>query len=230
MKKIAPICFFFIALISLGFFAPEFSLEFVRSHFLFFKTLVSNHFFLASALFFSSYILVVVFLIPISSLLTILAGVFFPFYLGFIYVLIAATTGSLILFALAKTPFGSKIQKKIDYKVFQKVKEGVEKHQINYLMFLRLVPLFPFWAVNLIVAIMGVSLKKFLFSTFFGIMPGTFFYVLAGSGIQESFEKSGLVGVDAILNKKLTLSLAAIALFSLVPIIFSKFKNKEENK
>ena len=90
--------------------------------------------------------------------------------------------------------------------------------------FLRLVPLFPFWLVNLAPAFLGVSLKTFVWTTFIGIIPGTFVFAQAGAGLGAILDSDQGFSIQGVFNWQVKIALIALGIFALIPIIVKKFK------
>jgi uncharacterized membrane protein YdjX (TVP38/TMEM64 family) len=95
------------------------------------------------------YMVAVAISIPGATLLTLAGGFLFGPWLGTLYVMISATIGSTIIFIAAKTAFSSLLQEKAGKKILL-LKKGFEENAMSYLLFLRLVPLFPFWLINIV--------------------------------------------------------------------------------
>lgn len=168
---------------------------------------------LAPMLFICSYILIVALSIPGAAFISILGGFLFPQPWATLYVMVGATLGAIIIFSAARTAFGNVLREKAG-TTLRAMEEGFQRNAASYLLFLRLVPAFPFWLVNLAPAIFGVSLWTFTWTTFIGIAPGAFVFTQAGFGLAEIEELS----VGAILNPQMRIALVALGLFALMPI------------
>ena len=96
------------------------------------------------------------------------------------------------------------------------------------MLFLRLVPIFPFFAVNLVPAFLGVRPRIYLWGTLLGIIPGTLIYSVVGSGLGKIFERGEEFSLDAVLTPEILAGLAALALLSMIPV-FYKFLRKRAN-
>ena len=101
--------------------------------------------------------------------------------------MVGATIGATILFLVVNTSFGSTLAEKAGPFV-AKLRDGFQENALSYLLFLRLVPAFPFFIVNLVPALLGVPLRTFVIGTGLGIIPGTIAYSLAGSGLGSVIE------------------------------------------
>ncbi|HAT36764.1 MAG TPA: hypothetical protein DCS82_13700, partial [Rhodospirillaceae bacterium] len=149
---------------------------------------VADHAVLTALVFMAIYVVGVAFSLPIGAVLTITGGFMFGQILGTLYVVSAATIGATCLFLAAKTALGDVLRAKAGPAI-KSMEAGFRENELNYLLVLRLIPLFPFFVVNLVPAFLGVSLRNYLLGTFFGIMPGSFVYVTVGAGIGSIFDK-----------------------------------------
>lgn len=130
------------------------------------------------------YILAVALSFPGASVLTILGGLLFGWLLGGLATVVAATIGATLIFQVAKSSFGDSLARK-GGPVLAKIKDGFASDAFNYLLFLRLVPVFPFWLVNIAPAFANVKLKTFVLATIVGIIPGTFAFAFLGQGLDS---------------------------------------------
>ena len=95
---------------------------------------------------------------------------------------------------------------------------------VSYLLFLRLVPLFPFWLINIAAAFFGVSARVFVLTTFFGILPGSFVYVLLGNGLGFLFDQGKTPNMNIIFRPSILVPILGLAILSLIPIIYKRIK------
>ena len=102
---------------------------------------------------------------------------------------------------------------------------GLKENEISYLFLMRLVPAVPFWFANLAPAFLGVSLRNYLFTTFFGIMPGSAVYVWVGSGLGEVFAQGGTPNLGIIFEWQILGPILALSALSTLPIILKKFRS-----
>jgi uncharacterized membrane protein YdjX (TVP38/TMEM64 family) len=103
---------------------------------------------------------------------------------------------------------------------------GFRENAMSYLLVLRLVPLFPFWLVNLVPAFLGVPLRTYVIGTFFGIMPGTFVYASVGSGLGAILEAGESPDLGIIFKAEILIPLLGLALLALIPVIYKRIKTK----
>ncbi len=182
---------------------------------------VDTHFVLASLSFVLIYIISTGLSLPIAGALSLIGGALFPMPLSTFYVVTGATLGSAILFFVARTAFGEILRRKAG-PFLQKMEQGFKKNAWSYLLLLRFIPLFPFWLVNVAAAFFQVSFLTFLWTTFLGILPGSYVYTQVGAGIKVALDKANPFSFPAIFNKQFILSLLAIGLLAVASFIVKK--------
>lgn len=150
---------------------------------------VAENLALAVLLYMGVYILAVAASLPGASILTVLGGYLFGVFLGPPIVVVSATIGATLIFLVAKTALGDALASRAG-GLLDRLKQGFQEDAASYLLFLRLVPAFPFWLVNIAPAFAGVGVVTFAATTFFGIIPGTTAYVLVGGGLGSILESA----------------------------------------
>ena len=228
MKRFLPIFIILIAMIGIYFSGAYkyLSLENLRDHHQFLNLFTEKHFLLVSLLFVLTYVLVAALSIPGSMFLSLLGGYLFPQPLSLIYVVCGATTGASLLFFAASTALKKHLRKKAR-PFLKKMEKGFQKNAANYLLFLRFVPLFPFWVVNLAPAFLNVRLQTFVWTTFVGIIPGSLALTLAGDGLQKIFDSNAPLSIDTIFNPEIKVALLLLGLVSLLPIMIKRYKKHD---
>ena len=104
------------------------------------------------------------------------------------------------------------------------MKVGFQKNELSYLLVLRLVPIFPFWLVNLVPSLIGVSVRNFMIGTFFGIIPGTAVFCSLGNGLSILFDQGVAPDLNIIFNLEILGPLIGLAFLSLISIFYKKIK------
>lgn len=188
----------------------------------------SQHFLLASLIFVLTYIVIVAISIPGATLLTLTGGFLFGLFFGTLYVVFGATIGAVILFLSVKSALAGSM-KKIPGRFIAQMKKGFLENAWSYLMTLRLIPLFPFWMVNIVSALLDVRIVTFVITTFFGIIPGTFVYVWVGTGLGYIFDTNQQADLSIIFSPNILLPLLALAVLSLTPVIYKKIRWKSDD-
>jgi uncharacterized membrane protein YdjX (TVP38/TMEM64 family) len=163
------------------------------------------------------YAAVVALSIPGGAILTLAGGFLFGTWLGGGCAVVGATLGAACIFLAARAGLGGLAQRAGPF--FTKLKDGFGANAFNYLLVLRLVPLFPFWLVNLVPALAGVGLPTFLLATVIGIMPGTLVYASIGSGLGEVIEQPD---PDILFHPSVLGPILALAALALLPVWYKR--------
>lgn len=194
------------------------------------KLWVHDHKTQAVLLFITAYIVVAAFSLPLGALLSVAGGFLFGSVFGAAWIVIGATIGATILFLVAKTALGEPLRQRFAAQI-QKMEEGFRANAFSYLLLLRLVPLFPFWLVNLAPAFLGVSVGTFVVSTFIGIIPGSFVFASIGNGLNALFEAGEQpdLSLFALLSRPdFYIPIVGLAALSLIPIVYRAFAAKKK--
>jgi len=178
--------------------------------------------------FMALYVIVVACSIPGATFLTLVGGFLFGPWWATVMVVISATLGAFIVFLAVELALRDWVAKKAT-KWLKVMEQGFQHNAFSYLLFLRLVPLFPFWLVNIVPALLGISKRIFLIATFIGIVPGSFVYVLVGNGLGHVFDSNEIPDLTIIFDPKIFIPLMALALLSLLPVIYKYIKGKKIN-
>ena len=171
------------------------------------------------------YAVATAFSFPGAVFLTLAGGFLFGTWLGGVATVVAATLGATAIFLAAKTAFGDVMRNRAAPYI-ARLRDGFHDNAASYLLFLRLVPLFPFWLVNIVPAFLGVPLRIFIITTFFGIMPGSFVYTSVGNGIGAVLDAGETPDLGIIFETEVIGPIIALALLSLVPIMVKTFRKK----
>ena len=180
---------------------------------------------LAVAVYIAVYIVVVGLSLPGGSVLTLAGGFIFGGWMSGIYVVFAATIGAVIIFLGARYAFADLCHARAGSGM-AKMEKGFRENAFSYLLFLRLVPAFPFWLVNLVPALLDVRLSTYALATFIGIIPGSFVYAHVGAGLGSVFDAGGTPDMGIIFQPEILLPVLGLAALALLPIVIKKFKQK----
>ena len=173
------------------------------------------------------YSTVVAFSLPIASLLTLAAGGLLGWpAIGL--VVLAATTGASLLFIAARGLFRDVLRARAG-PFFAKLEAGFTKNAFSYLLFLRLMPAAPFWAVNILPAFSSMRLATFIGATAIGIIPGTSVYVAVGYGFDHLLARGETPNLSVLNTPHIWLPLAGLALLALLPTLYRQVKPTRKN-
>lgn len=157
-------------------------------------------------IFFVIYVLATSFSIPGASVLSLLAGAIFGLLLGSTIVIFAATIGATVAFWLARYLLGTTIQEKYADKL-KTINAGVEKDGAFYLLTLRLLPIFPFFIINVLMGLTPIRTLIYVVTSFFGMLAGTIIYVNVGTQLAN------LESISGILTPKIWAAFILLAVF-----------------
>ena len=167
--------------------------------------------------FMTIYILTTALSLPGAAILSLAAGAIFGSIMGTLYAIIAATLGATLAFLLTRYLLRDVVLNKFGNKL-EGMNRELESRGFGYLLFLRLVPVFPFFLINLAAGLTRLPLRTFFFATMIGIIPGGFVYVNAGASLATIDSLAG------IASPRVLGSFALLGLFALIPVLYNKFK------
>ncbi|MCZ6604178.1 MAG: TVP38/TMEM64 family protein [Alphaproteobacteria bacterium] len=202
-----------------------FGLEALDENIRLIKSWVAGNRLLASLAFMGVYACAVVLFPPSGTAMTLAGGFIFGWLLGGTLVIIGATVGATMLFLIAKTTLGDPLQARAGPKI-RKLEAGFQRNAFSYLLILRLIPLVPFWLVNIAPAFLGVRLRTFVLATFIGIIPGTFVYASLGSGLGRLAAAD--VSLGDLMGLEFLLPAAGLAVLALLPIVYKRFVGRDD--
>lgn len=188
--------------------------------------LVESYGALAPLAYIAFYAVIVAFSIPGALVMTVAGGFLFGTLTGALCAVIGATLGAVAVFLAARTAIGDLLRDRAG-PAMRRMRAGFQRDALSYLLVLRLVPLFPFWLVNLVPAFLGVSLKVFVIGTLLGIVPGSLVYASVGNGLGAIFAagETATIG-DAIFEPAVLLPIIGLVVLSLLPVIYRKATHK----
>ena len=187
-----------------------------------------THYFSSVLGFILIYIVLVAFSVPGAAIMTLIGGFLFGGIFATLWVVIAATTGATISYLAVSLAFSDLRFKplKNSQSSIEKMRQGFQKNELNYLLFLRLLPIFPFFVINIAAGILNVKLRHFVLGTFFGIIPGSFIYSWVGSSLGFALSQRKMVDMGIIFSPPILFPIISLALLSVAPIIYQKIKVK----
>ena len=177
---------------------------------------------LAAFVYIMVYAMLVALSVPGAAILTIAGGFLFGTWMGGLCAVIGATLGATAIFLAARGGIGGLAQRAGRFA--GKLEAGFRADAFNYLLVLRLVPIFPFWLVNLVPALVGVRLPTYVLATFLGIGPATFIYASLGNGLGSLVEEPDLA---IIFKPSLLVPIAGLALLALIPVGYKHWRSKK---
>jgi len=210
------------------------------------RKLISANLLAAIAIYFLSYLAVVALSLPGALVLTLAGGLLFGWKIAAPATVVAATAGATIIFLVARSSLGSVMASRVG-PWLTRLREGFSENALSYLLFLRLVPAFPFVVVNLAAAVLGVPLRTYVLGTFLGIIPGTTAIAVAGAGLGSVIKAQNRsyhaclathpvnpdvacpyrIDTSALLTKELILALVLLGIVALIPVALKKWRARD---
>jgi uncharacterized membrane protein YdjX (TVP38/TMEM64 family) len=178
-----------------------------------------THAAVAAALFVLAYVAVTGFSLPGAVILTLAGGFLFGFVWGTLFVNVGATTGATLAFLSSRYLLRDWVERKFG-KWLGPVQQGFTNNAFSYLLTLRLIPLFPFFVVNLVSGLTRMNVGTYVVATALGIIPGSFVYAYAGRQLGtinslKDIASPGVIGAFVLLG-----------LLALVPSLYKKWSGK----
>ncbi len=225
LQRFLPLLILVIAMIFVFVFGLDDYLTFqsLKNHRDFLKRAVQEAFWPTLIVYGLTYIIAIALSLPGGAILTITGGFLFGQMIGTISVVMCATLGATLLFIIARYSAHDLMKEKAG-PWLQKLSAGFQKNAFSYLLMLRLVPLFPFFVVNLVPALLNVRLYTFVAATAVGIIPGTFVYISVGVGLNSIFASGDELQFGSILTPEMLIALTGLGLLSLIPVIYKRLK------
>jgi uncharacterized membrane protein YdjX (TVP38/TMEM64 family) len=222
----------------------QLSLATLMRHHELLQSFIAAHEVRAIASYVALYIAVVTLSLPVGAYLTVIGGILFGAVLGGIAAVVGASIGAILIFSIARSAFGEQLARRVG-PTTERIAEGFRQDAFSYVLFLRLVPVFPFWLVNLVSAAAGVRLAPFAAATVLGIMPATFVFASVGSGFdsiivaQQVSHRACIAagGGDCplvfhpadVFTPQLIAALAALGVLALVPVLVRRWRARHPN-
>jgi len=184
---------------------------------------------LAALAYIAVYIVVVGFSIPGGVFLTLSGGFLFGLVAGTLFTVMGATLGALAIYTAVRLGFGDALHARMAKSdgMLAKFERGLRANEISYLFLMRLVPVVPFFVANLAPALLGVGYRNYLFTTFFGIIPGTAVFASVGVGLGAVFASGETPNLGVIFEWPVLGPLLGLAALSLLPVIIRALRGKE---
>lgn len=215
-KKILGVSFLIIASILIFLLKDSFTLEAVKEYQISFNDFIENNSLLSMAIYFFLYILVTALSIPGAAVITLLGAALFGFWKALILISFASTIGATLAFLISRYLLKDWVQNRFGDKL-ETINKGIEEEGSFYLFSLRLIPIMPFFLINILFGLTNISVKQFYITSQLGMLLGTAVYVNAGKQLSEIDSLSGIVSPEILLS---------FVLLGVFPLIAKKIINK----
>jgi uncharacterized membrane protein YdjX (TVP38/TMEM64 family) len=160
--------------------------------------------------------------VPGAAMMSIAAGFLFGIWAGTLYAAVGATLGATAFFAAARAGFGNLADRAGPR--LRRLEAGFRADAMSYLLMLRLIPVFPFWLVNLVAAIARVKLRTYVVTTFVGITPGCLVFVSLGNGLDQIIAAGRAADASIMLRPTVWLPLVGLGVLALLPVAYRRLR------
>ena len=186
---------------------------------------------LTAGLFVVAYALIVAFSLPGATIATLTGGFLFATFPGALYNITGATIGATAIFLAAQTSFGSRIGARLEGSegMTKRFKDAIDENQWSALFLLRLVPAVPFFVANVLPALFEVPLRRYMITTFLGIMPGAVVYTSVGAGLGEVFARGETPNLGIIFEPQVLLPILGLCALAALPVALKALRGKKES-
>ena len=228
LKRFAPLLILLVAIV--GVFASGatqyLNLEALQANEAALRTFVSQQLPMALVTFIIVYALATAVSLPGAIVLTLAGGYLFGTWIGGAATVIGATTGAILVFYAVKTSLGQALRDKAEASGgrLKSVIDGVQAGAFGYILTLRLIPLAPFWLVNVAAALAHAPLRAYALATFIGIMPATFIYSGIGAGIGELLARGEAPDLGVIFSPVVLGPLVALGVLTRATTVFQRVR------
>lgn len=180
---------------------------------------------LSGLVLFAAYLVCTALSLPLGSMLTVVAGFFLGWLPATLWVLGGATVGSIAVFLAARGALHDTLAARAG-PWLRRMERGFREHAFSYLLVLRLLPIFPFWLVNLVPALLGVPLRVFVAATAIGIVPGTIVFASLGGGLGEVMDRGERPDLGLLLDPQILLPLLGLSVLALLPVAWKRWRRR----
>ena len=179
--------------------------------------------------FIAAYIVIVAFSLPGATIATLTGGFLFATFPGALFNVVGATLGAVIIFQAARWGLGEKLAARMEASdgLIKRIKDGIDANQWEMLFLIRLIPAVPFFVANLVPALVGVPLFRFVITTFLGIIPGSVVYTSVGAGLSEVFARGETPNLGIIFEPAILLPILGLCALAVMPIIIKALRGKK---
>ena len=188
-----------------------------------------DHYLLTAAAFMAAYVAIVALSLPGGTLATLTGGFLFATFPGALFNVLAATVGATAIFSAARLGLGERLAARMNAGSgpVRRIKSAIDDNQWSALFLIRLVPAVPFFVANVVPALVGVPTRRFVITTFLGIIPATVVYTAVGAGLGEVFARGETPDLGIIFEPRILGPLLGLAALALLPVLLKAVRGRK---
>lgn len=189
-----------------------------------------THFWLMALGFVAIYVAIVAFSLPGAAVASVTGGFLFGLAAGTLLNTVAATVGACLIFLAVRLGMGGDLATRFDGSTgrVKKLRDGLRDNELSVLFLMRLVPVIPFFVANLVPAMVGVRFGAFLFTTFFGIMPGAVVFTWIGVGVAEVFDRGEDPDLSLLWEPHVIGPILGLCVLAALPIVVRALRGRKD--
>lgn len=178
---------------------------------------VRTHGLEAALAYLAVYVGVISLSLPGALIMTLTGGFLFGPWVGALLADLGCSSGAMVVYAVCRLTVGDSLDRRLTPKI-KAFEEGFRQNAFLYLLTLRLIPVMPFWLINLAAGLLGAPARAFIVATVMGILPAALIYASLGAGLDGMFNRGEPLGPQLLLAPRIALPLIGLALLSTLPI------------
>ncbi|WP_371037586.1 MULTISPECIES: TVP38/TMEM64 family protein [unclassified Rhodosalinus] len=188
-----------------------------------------SHYWAVLGLFLLSYVAIVAFSLPGATVATLTGGFLYGTFPGALFNVLGATIGATLIFLAARWGLGERFAARLNASegLVRRIKAGLDENQWSMLFLIRLVPAVPFFLANIVPAFLDVPLRRFVITTFLGIIPGAVVYTSVGAGLGEVFARGERPDLGIIFEPRVLLPILGLAALSALPMLLKAVRGRK---
>lgn len=175
--------------------------------------------------FIALYAAIVTLSLPLGTVMSVGCGVLFGVLPGAAYAVLGAWLGAIAVFLLARTLLGDVLARR-GGRLLERVRPGLEQDGFSTLLALRLIPVVPFWVMNLAPALAGMRLAPYALATVLGIIPATTVFVAIGAGLGDTLATGARPDLSVLFSARVLLPLLGLAALALLPVLWRRWRSR----
>ncbi len=180
-----------------------------------------RNYLVAVALFILAYVAIVTLSLPGATVATLAGGFMFGLFPGVLLNVCAATAGAWLIFLAARRGVGARVEARLARTQgrVRRLHAGLRRNELSFLFLMRLIPLVPFFVANVVPALFGTATRRFVVTTFLGIIPGTLAYTWVGAGLDSVVASGRAPDLGIIFQPVVLGPLAVLSVLALLPVL-----------
>lgn len=200
------------------------SIDLLQQHSLWLGRWVNTHYVLSIVIYMLVYLLVVLLMLPIEFILMLLSGYFYGFWVGTVYVISVLMLAGILQYYLVRSVLGE-MMSRVGARWVQALRGELNKNVFLSILVLRLLPIFPYWMINIVAALLNLPIRAYIWLTFIGVIPSSMVYVWLGRELEAALDQAHPIGWSFWLQPTVLFPLGLWSSLALIAWIYHRWIN-----